>query len=547
MLRSRTFAVVGILLSCWPYRLAGQKTPTDLIIAGKSSTSSASLGTPQSPAVRFKQAVNYASIGPYTDSVAIGDLNGDGRPDLVTTGYLASGSVMLGNGDGTFQPALGFNLNSNGSLVSMVTIADVNGDGKPDLVVANRCTDNSCYPDGSVSILLGNGDGTFEPLVNYDSGGYIASSVAVGDVNGDGHPDLVVSDWCQTYDCPSGHAGGIGVLLGNGDGTFQPVVFYSAGYRAAWAAVADLNHDGRLDVAVADVCQDNSCASGHGAVNVLLGIGDGTFQPAVPYDSGGFNASSVTIGDLNSDGYPDLVVTDHCQDSGCTSGNGAVAALLGNGDGTFREPVTYTTAGYDAVSVAIADVNGGPVDLVVANHCKVFTKYCSQGGAGSGGISVLVGNGDGTFQTPIAFYTGTYGASQVLVADVNGDRRPDLLVANECSIAKGNSCTTNGTVGVLLNSLFDPAPTTVTSSVNPSIVNQAVTFTATVTSSPSIPDGEIITFYDGTTSIGTAPTKAATAILTVSFSKTGTHNVKAAYPGDLYHKAAAGSIKQIVN
>jgi len=133
-------------------------------------------------------------------------------------------SVLLGNGDGTFQTAV--NYGTVGAYAQSVAVADVNGDGKPDLLVANRCADNGCAnQNGSVAVLLGNGDGAFQTAVTYDSGGLGAYPVAVADVNGDGKLDLVVANVHNS----SGNIGSVGVLLGNGDGTFQTAVTYRSG------------------------------------------------------------------------------------------------------------------------------------------------------------------------------------------------------------------------------------------------------------------------------------------------------------------------------
>jgi hypothetical protein len=151
-----------------------------------------------------------------------------------------------------------------------VAVADVNGDGIPDIVVAN-------HSGNTVGVLLGNGDGTFQPPMTYDSGGPNPTGISIADLNGDGKPDLVVG--------LNAGIGAVAVLLGNGDGTFQPAVTYGLGYWAAFGfdvAVADVNHDGKPDLIVAASCLDVG-----GCVGVLLGNGDGTFQPARTYDSGG--------------------------------------------------------------------------------------------------------------------------------------------------------------------------------------------------------------------------------------------------------------------
>ena len=383
-----------------------------------------------SPTVKFAAAVPYNSGGDPT-FVAVGDLNGDGHPDLAVASFCDPGcetgsvEVLLGNGDGTFQPPVSYG--AGGCGYASVVIGDVNGDGKPDLIVGSTFQNNQCDAsgDGAVGVLLGNGDGTFQPPVSYDSGGYntqgrTTASVAMADLNGDGHPDLVVAN--------SG-SNSVGVLLNNGDGTFQAAISFSSGeYSADSVAIADLNGDGHPDLVVAG-----------GGVSVLLGNGDGTFQPAVGYSSS--SAVAVAIGDLNSDGHPDILIGKNPASS--------VDVLLGNGDGTFQPAVSYP-AGGDSSAVAIADVNGdGHLDLAVANGT-------GSGRTFTGEVSVLLGNGDGTFQAPQHHKTGGDLSCSVAVGDVNGDGRPDLVLPN---------LDTNS-VGGLLNITIAGTKTAVTSSLN---------------------------------------------------------------------------------
>jgi len=193
-------------------------------------------------------------------------------------------------------------------------MADLNGDGKPDVVVANWCASGSnCSlnvwgADGTVAVLLGNGDGTFQPAVAYASGGASPDSVVVADVNGDGKPDIIVANWCaSSSDCGSGS---VGVLLGNGDGTFQAAATYnSGGVFARSVVVGDFNGDGKPDLAVGNWSGADGLCCTSPALSVLLGNGDGTFQQAVTYASG--VQLSVAVGDVNGDHRPDLVVANY--------------------------------------------------------------------------------------------------------------------------------------------------------------------------------------------------------------------------------------------
>jgi uncharacterized protein (DUF2141 family) len=257
--------------------------------------------------VNFAAPVYYATGAPYAASVAVGDLNGDGNPDLVVINechvvkcVTGTVSVLLGNGDSTFQAAV--NYDSGGNAPVSVAIGDLNGDGKLDLAVAN-------VGDSIVSVLMGNGDGTFGAPVSYSSGGGSSFGdhvVAIGDVNGDGKADLVVSNTNSGY---------VGVLLGNGDGTFQsPVDYIAGGTYTGSVAVADLNGDGKLDIVVNVSCPNSGGCQGNGSsggVSVLLGNGDGTFRAAVIYPSGGDFPESLAVGDLNGDGIPDLAVSNY--------------------------------------------------------------------------------------------------------------------------------------------------------------------------------------------------------------------------------------------
>ena len=249
----------------------------------------------------FNVRIDYGATG--AGSVAIGDLNGDDNPDLAVTDFWGNKvSVLLGNGDGSFQAEV--NYSAGGGPLSLA-IGDLNGDGDPDLAVANEGMPWTDLP-GNVSVLLGKGDGTFQSAANY-SAGREPVSVAIDDFNGDDNLDLVVAN--QDSD-------NVSVLLGKGDGTFQSAVNYDAGDRPSSVAIGDLNGDDNLDLAVANVGNGCSYPRIPGFVSVLLGNGDGTFKSAVNYDTGG-EPSSLAIGDLNGDDNLDLAVArggDPCSD-----------------------------------------------------------------------------------------------------------------------------------------------------------------------------------------------------------------------------------------
>src|SRR5712671_2252019 len=171
----------------------------------------------ESKDIDFRPAVLYFSGGTYPISIVVADVNNDGKPDLLLVNIASNNlGVLLGNGDGTFQAVVTYA--SGGQSPFSVVISDVNGDGKPDVVIANQCAGANCQGGrGGLGVLLGKGDGTFQPAVTYDTGSGQSLSIAVADVNGDNKLDLAVANW----------AGDVGILLGRGDGTFRPVVSYA--------------------------------------------------------------------------------------------------------------------------------------------------------------------------------------------------------------------------------------------------------------------------------------------------------------------------------
>ena len=354
----------------------------------------------QSYTFRYRTAVTVSSPGTVAvtndyiagsfqpHSFTVADLNGDGRLDLITANATRGhAGVLIGNGDGTFQTAVTYFAGDN---PLSITTADLNRDGKLDLITANRGSNSD-------SVLIGNGDGTFQTPVFYTVG-TSPSSVTVGDLNGDGKLDL------STANSGSNNAS---VLIGNGDGTFQTAVNYGVGTSPFSVTAGDLNADGKLDLITANSASNNA--------SVLIGNGDGTFQTAVNYGVG-TTPNSVTAGDLNGDGKLDLMIAN--------SGSNSASVLIGNGDGTFQTAVNYTV-GISPSWVTVADLNGdGKLDLITAN-INLANPISSD-------ISVLIGNGDGTFQIRVNYNVG-HNPQSVAAADLNGDGKLDLITANPLS------------------------------------------------------------------------------------------------------------------
>ena len=377
-----------------------------------------------------------AGAGGSPFSVAVGDFNNDGLPDYaVANAGDNTVSVFLGNGDGTFSPAprSPFIVNRNpfptpclftkcSSVPLAVAVGDFNGDGKPDLAVTNIPINDLCSIASifgalcsSVAILRGKGDGSFQDSNQFDPGGQLSTSIAIGDFNGDGRQDLAISNLNSST---------VSILLGDGTGrAFRqaPGSPMAVGKRPTWVAVGDFDQDGLPDLAVAN--------AGDATVGILLGRGDGTFghAPGSPH-AVGTRPVSIAVGDVNGDGQPDLAVADFTQNT--------IAILLGGGEGTFGTPGRVGVGGHPA-SIAFGDFNGdGKLDLAVANRL-------------GNSVSILRGNGDGTFALTRNLPTAVDPQSVVAV-DVNGDGAVDLVVASP----------TIATASVFLNTTDGIPPTT---------------------------------------------------------------------------------------
>ena len=334
------------------------------------------------------------SVGSSPQGVTNADFNGDGKPDLAVANNSSNTvSILLNKGDGTFATKIDTSTwTSPQSLVS----ADFDGDGKPDLAVANG------FPY-TVSIFKGNGDGTFATKVDYGTGSepyYVTSS----DFNGDGKPDLAVANYSSNT---------VSILLNNGDGTFATKVDYATSSSPRALKWGDFNGDGKPDLAVANYSSNT--------VSILLNNGDGTFATKVDYATSS-SPASVDTGDVNGDGIADVVVANR--------GGISVSVYINNGNGTFASAVNYSVAS-DAYSVVLADLNGDAfMDIAATNY---YTNT----------VSVLANNGNGTFATKVDYGT----ASRPIAltgSDFNGDGKIDLAVANSSS----------SSASVLLNNTF---------------------------------------------------------------------------------------------
>ena len=319
--------------------------------------------------------------------MAVADLNSDGRTDLVVANSynnISDGtvSVLLGNGDGTFQPQQTY---ATGSEPISVAVADLNGDGMPDIVTANA-------GDNTVSVLMGNGDGTFQPQATFTPCRLEPISVAVADVNGDGIPDIITADY---------ETGQVSVLLGDGHGNFSSPQLYQVGAYPRSVAVADLGN-GTFDIITA-----NSGGSGGSTVSVLLGDGHGGFHYLNDDSAAGTFAIDkgphvVLVDDVTKDGKPDIITQNT---------SGTISVLLGNGNGTFQ-PEKSIPVGFTPQGLAVADVNGdGIPDLVSADFRTAS-------------VDVLLGNGNGTF-TPTTPANAVEMQNTPYLADLNGDGIPD--------------------------------------------------------------------------------------------------------------------------
>ncbi len=354
----------------------------------------------------FSPQADYTTLHDPIQLVAA-DFNDDLKLDLASVNSADGGpgsvSVFLNAGNGALEPHKDY---AAGKGSASLASADFNHDGREDIAVAN---DNPPSP-GNFSLLLGNGDGTLKPHADYATG-YGPRSVSQGDFNKDGKPDLVIADAGDAT-----HPGStVSVHLGKGDGTFSAPVAYAVGKLPVSSFVADFNHDGNLDIAVANRADRT--------VSILLGSGNGAFKPHVDYPAGTGALDyldSVAGGDFHGDGRIDLIV----------GVDNSVKLLPGNGNGSFAAPITIATAAGANPVVSTADINqDGKLDVLIAAYPTPE-------------VQVLLGNGDGTFRAPLYYQGSLHGvggnllpesAESAIAADLNDDGLPELAIANAAS------------------------------------------------------------------------------------------------------------------
>jgi hypothetical protein len=355
-------------------------------------------------AASFKGASTFpAHLGPQ--SVVVADFNGDGNLDIATANRSSNDvSVLMGKGNGTFATAVNYSPGSGGPDPQGIAAIDLNGDGKPDLVVAD-------FGTKSVSVLMNTGTGTFSAAVKYTVGNS-PTSVAVGDLNGDGFADIAVTNSADNT---------VTVLLNSGTGTFTVAATYATDLTPSSVAIADLDGNGSNDLAVAN--------QGGNDVSILLNQGSGTFGTAVNYcvvsTTGSCNSvtavspAAVIAVDLNGDGKVDLAVGSLGQ---------SVVTLLNGGTGTFT--LTAQSSGSQAArGIAAGDFNkDGKQDLVVADNA-------------TNGFEIYVGNGAGALPAPLRYLSGLQPYA-IAVGDFNKDGKLDVVIANnaenDVAVALGN-------------------------------------------------------------------------------------------------------------
>jgi len=459
--------------------------------------------------------------------MALADFNSDTIPDLVVA-HEFDITFLAGNGNGTFQPPQVIYANTFQKIGAIAT-GDANNDGRVDLIVGGKST--------GFDIVLGNGDGTFQAPQFHAVRGGLVWGIAINDVNNDGIADVVASYACSPQSCSNKHR--VGIFLGTGGGNFGTERAYllalsevSSGSPSA-LKVIDINNDGASDLLILEQ------GIGTPVLTVMLGRGDGTFRTlhTFPINLG---IQALATGDVNGDGKLDVVIGILCTGGCFPAHEGAVAVLLGNGSGGFAPATLYSSGAYSVTGVDVADVTAdGKPDIVLSDLCIQAGASCSTGKVG-----ILAGNGDGTFNPVQLYNSAGFFASDIAVADVNRDNKPDVIVLNT---SQNVFLETNGSASVLLGKAKFATQINVASSANPSNVGQAVTFTATVSSASSLKPTGTVTFFRDGVSIGRLPLVEGVTQLTTTHLPLGSPTITATYNGsDLFIKSTSPPLTQTV-
>ena len=456
----------------------------------------------QTAALSFAPSVVYFSGGEFTTSVAVADVNGDGKPDLLLTNYGSGVAVLLGNGDGTFQAVVSYG--AGGSFTHSVAVADVDGDGKPDLVVADECVNSSnCY-NGIVGVLLGNGDGTFQTALTYGSGGDAgANLVTVADVNGDGKPDIEVAIGC--FGCNNGS---VGVLI-------------NTSVSSATTALTSSSNPSSIGQAVTFAATVTSQG----------------FK-IMPTGTVSFFDGTKTFGTVELNGNVANITT-----SGLSIGTHSITAVY-SGDSNFIGSSSNTLkqlvqGAYGVVSPTTE--NFGPI-LIGQTSTQRLISLKNTGGSELTISSISI---SGDFALPVnrcaeGVKPSTHCNVEITFTPHTPGTQTGTLTFTDNAPNSPQTVSLTGT-----GSNVASTTTTLSSSPNPSTFGEAVKFTAVVTPVP--PDGETVSFMKGTTVLGMGTLSDGSGSFTTSTLKVGTTPVTADYGGDADFKGSKSKpVKQVV-